>query len=475
MSTYLKRLTKSWPLRRLLVAAYVCLLGAALVGVAFGIRLLVGRFLDETRRYDAREVCQEAWERLGLPGARFWARGGQDGVVVLREPSLAQLELLIRDLARPERPIRWRDEGEGVMIQAGGRPGPLYSTRYSSKFQWWRLSISTSRGEVGSLEIGLDRHPDRKLLKALGRYLILCSLAMLSLAIIVCSWLATYWLAPLKSLSETLEKLAEGDLSARPPKMRGWLIPAEWDRLGQCAAEMAARLEASFTSQRRFISDSSHELRTPLTAIAAMAELLDSEELSQKDRERASATIARESRRMTRLVEDLLALSRADEGRPLPEQDCDLSATSLSLREEFKQVDPSRTIRIESVGRPCLKAPNTLIRTIIRNLLENALRYSDDEIVCRVQELSDRVELQVEDKGCGIPETELSKVFERFYRSDCSRSRATGGSGLGLAIVKSLVERTNGVIEIESKLGVGTKARVFWVRKIVDEHNHSGS
>lgn len=463
--------SRGWPLRRLLLAAYVGLLGAALVGVSIGIRLLVGRFLDETRIHETQDTCKEAWERLGLPSAQPWVTTTQHGLFVLHGPNLDQLEYLVRDLARPERQVRWRDSRANVIISAGGRPMPLHAGRRSSQVQWWDLAITSPQGLVGTLELGLDRRADRQLLSALGRYLIICSLTILVLAILVCSWLATYWLAPLKTLADTLEKLAQGDLSARPPKARGWLIPTEWGRLRQCADNMATRIEASFSAQRRFIADASHELRTPLTAVAAMAELLDSDELAPKDRARAATTISRESQRMTHLVEDLLTLSRAEEGRPLPSQKCPFLTILTSLSEEFHQTNPNRTIKLEGDPAIAIQAPTTMVRTILRNLMENALRYSDSDITCSVTACEQTISVLVEDLGLGIPPEDLTKVFDRFYRSDHSRCRATGGSGLGLAIVKSLVEKTGGRIELESQLGVGTSVTVTWTKEALT-HAH---
>jgi signal transduction histidine kinase len=454
----------AWPLRRLLLAAYVGLLGAALLGVSLGIRVLVGRFLDRAEEQSALDVSMESWQRLGLPPAQLVGPGTRPSLIVLQQPGLAQLGLLVRDLGRPERQVRWRDARAGVTIEAGGRPaGPLHATPPPPPgVQWWGLPLGTPEGALGTLEMTLDRRHDRELLAALGRYLALCSVGVLLLAVWLCSRLSAYWLAPLQTLAQTLERLADGDLSARPPQPEGPMIPSEWTRLHQSADEMAGRLEASFSAQRRFIADASHELRTPLTAVAAMAEMLGSEDLPPEGHRKAQKTILRESQRMSRLVEDLLALSRAAEGRPLPQQECHLSATLGTLIEEFSELQPDRVVRLDSPDSAVLRAPVTLVSTILRNLIENALRYSDADVQVRVSDSPKEVAVSVQDSGCGIPSEELCSVFDRFYRCDHSRSRATGGSGLGLAIVKSLVERTGGQIELSSQLGEGTTARVFW-------------
>lgn len=449
---------KPWPLRRLLLAAYVGLLGAALLIVSLGIRGLVGRYLDGAMERAAREATAESWGRLGLPATEFW-RVPKGGAVAADHLSKGQVELLVRDLARPERVVRWRPRGSTFEVQAGGRRG----APPPAGVQWWSLTLATPNGPpLGVLEMGMDRRADYALLDALGRYLFFCSGAVLALAVLICSGLSSYWLAPLKDLDRTFEALANGDLTARPTEPNGVVVPQEWRRLGQSAGRMASRLEDAFIAQRRFISDASHELRTPLTAVAAMAELLDNDKLPPESRRKAQTTILNESHRMARLVEDLLALSRSDEGRPLPQGSCMLGETISSVVEELAESQPGREIAVSCPPQAQVGAPSTLVRTVVRNLLENALRYSDDTVVCRVSAEPDRVELTVEDTGCGIPEDDLPKVFDRFYRADHSRSRATGGSGLGLAIVKLMVERTNGQITLSSRLGEGTCVKVEW-------------
>lgn len=462
--------SRAWPLRRLLLAAYVGLLGAALFTVSLGLRVLVSRYLDQAMERSAREATAESWSRLGLPVTEFWSVPAHGGVVVTEHLSARQLEALVRDLARPERIVRWKGAASAATVQAGGRPsGPVPSSLRPHSYAppppdiyWWGLAVTTPQGPLGVLEMGLDRRADRHLLEALGRYLFFCSVGVLSLAVVLCARLSASWLKPLEELDDTFKSLADGELSARPPDIEASVVPAEWRTLRQSAERMAGRLESSFTAQRRFISDASHELRTPLTSVAAMAEMLDSEQLDAKGRAKAQATILAESQRMSRLVEDLLALSRADEGRALPIGECLLGDTLASLREEFSESHPERELCFDGNLEVSLKAPPTLVRTVLRNLLENALRYSDATVFCRVKAEGGKIEVMVEDSGCGIPEEEIDKVFDRFYRADHSRSRATGGSGLGLALVKMLVEKTGGEVSLSSVLGRGTSVKVSW-------------
>lgn len=452
-----------WPLRRLLLAAYLGLLGAALFVLSLGIRGLVGRYLDDALERTARETAAEAWGRLNLPATEYWSLQSRGGVLVTRGLSSQHLQQLVRDLARPERIVRWRQAGSPVIVQSGGRPRKGETNPPPPPdVHWWALTLTTPTGPLGVLEMGLDRRADRHLLEALGHYLFGGSASVLLLAILVSWRLSKTWLAPLQELDQTLSSLAEGDLSARPPRTEGMVVPAEWRTLRQSAELMANRLEKSFNAQRRFIADASHELRTPLTAVGAMAELLESDELPAASRHKALCTISQETHRMSRLVEDLLALSRAEEGRPLPKGRCYLLETLVSLKEELAESHPARTIEIHGPAEAIVEAPETLVRTILRNLMENGLRYSDEIVTCQIEQSQEAIRVSVVDLGCGIAAEEQEKVFERFFRSDASRSRATGGSGLGLAIVKTMVKQTGGEVRLESQLGQGTTVTVEW-------------
>lgn len=467
-----ENLPRPWPLRRLLLAAYLGLLGIALLILSLGIRSLVERYLDGALERSARETAAEAWDRLNLPATEYWSLQSRGGVLITQGLSRHNLNQLVRDLARPERIVRWRQAGSPVTIQAGGRPKKGQPTPPPPPdVHWWALTLTTPNGPLGVLEMGLDRRADRRLLEALGHYLFFGSLSVLMMAVVVSWRLSKTWLAPLQQLDETLSALADGDLSARPPQAEGLVVPAEWRTLRESAERMASRLEKSFNAQRRFISDASHELRTPLTAVGAMAELLESEELPEASRRKALTTISQETHRMSRLVEDLLALSRAEEGRPLPDGTCHLVETLRLIRDELYETYPGRTIEISGPEEATVQAPETLIRTILRNLMENALRYSDELVICRVEQSPTEIRLSVIDRGCGIPPSEQEKVFERFFRSDCSRSRATGGSGLGLAIVKTMVARTAGQVSLQSQLGEGTSVTVVWKGERKDEFN----
>ena len=219
------------------------------------------------------------------------------------------------------------------------------------------------------------------------------------------------------------------------------------------------RLEAV---RRDFVANVSHELKTPLTSISGYAETLLADSPDADTAHRFLATIVENSRRMQRLVDDLLDLSRIEGGRWQPHQE------PLDVREIVGDVwnelaDRARLAGLElkveiQPGAETIRADSDALHQVLANLFENSLRYTapGGGIVCRSRPDNRGVALSIIDDGSGIPAEHLPRIFERFYRADQSRSRAEGGTGLGLAIVKHLVEAHGGRVSAESERGVGT-------------------
>jgi len=214
--------------------------------------------------------------------------------------------------------------------------------------------------------------------------------------------------------------------------------------------------------RREFVANASHELRTPLTAIQGFSEtLLDSEHFLDATGRSYVEIIDRHARRLGRLVTDLLRLSEA-EGREVKLEPADVAIVALVDRviQDLDAVFRAKDIEVkrEAIGDPTAWADIHAVEQIVRNLLDNACQYTES---------GGRVELcvgsdarwtwvRVTDTGIGIPERDLGRIFERFYRVDKARSRAAGGTGLGLSIVKHLVQRMGGEISVESTLGQGS-------------------
>ncbi|MET0801323.1 MAG: ATP-binding protein, partial [Actinomycetota bacterium] len=212
--------------------------------------------------------------------------------------------------------------------------------------------------------------------------------------------------------------------------------------------------------RRDFVANASHELKTPAASIQAAAETLRA--VADADPEavtRFAAQLEREARRLSRIVADLLDLSRLEAGSELGEP----VRLDVIVREEAERSDDAaREAGVELQVDAARAAPMTGsardLSLLVRNLIDNAVRYTPPggRVDAHVDAGDDGVTLSVADTGVGIPTLELPRVFERFYRVDRARARGTGGTGLGLSIVKHVAENHGGTVSVESELGVGT-------------------
>ncbi len=245
-------------------------------------------------------------------------------------------------------------------------------------------------------------------------------------------------------------------------------VPAARDELALLAATlntMLGRIERSVTEQRRFLADASHELRTPLAILRAELEV----GLRDADRSNGSAEVLASSleevERMSGVVEGLLTLARADEGRLelLPES-VHLGEVACAVVAKLRPIAEAKRISLTLEGEgPEVVADRARIVQVVTNLLDNAVSYTapGGTIQVRVWAAVDEAGLSVRDTGPGIAPAALPRVFDRFFRADTDRSRTGGGSGLGLAICKELVEAHGGRIGAESELGVGSTFAVL--------------
>jgi two-component system, OmpR family, sensor kinase len=264
---------------------------------------------------------------------------------------------------------------------------------------------------------------------------------------LVASLLAGYLLAartaaPLRRFAGTAAAVDAGDLSPRIEA--GAESAAELRALADSFNTMLDRLEDAFARQRGFVSDASHELRSPLTAIRGQIEVLarepDPDAAAVKRVE--TATLA-ELRRVERLVEELLALARLDEGVGPARREFDAAAF---LREAVSTAPGDAAPAEVAEGR--IDADPDMIARVIRNLVENARRHAGPAGTVRVTSVAvgEHLRIEVDDNGPGIAPAERERVFDRFHRSDEARSRAAGGSGLGLAIARAIVAAHGGSI-----------------------------
>jgi heavy metal sensor kinase len=243
-------------------------------------------------------------------------------------------------------------------------------------------------------------------------------------------------------------------------------VPNPHDELGQLATVFNAtlgRLENSFAELRRFTADASHELRTPLTALRAVGEAALGAGDPKALRE-ALSSMLEETRRLGDLVDALLLLARADAGGVVPRvEPVELASLVGEVRETLLVLAEEKQQRIDVTAPPSAsRADRELLRLALMNLVHNAIRYSPEGgvIGLRVGRRASNPIVEVIDQGPGIAAEHQQKVFERFYRVDKARARASGGAGLGLAIARWAVERQGGRIELESQPGQGSLFRI---------------
>jgi two-component system, OmpR family, sensor kinase len=280
--------------------------------------------------------------------------------------------------------------------------------------------------------------------------------------VVVGLWVVRLSLRPLDAIGSTAAAIAGGDLSRRIERADE---RTEVGRLGLALNAMLAQIETAFKAReaserklRRFVADASHELRTPLTAVRAYAELFARGAATRPDDlERSMTGITRESERMSLLVDDLLLLARLDEGRPLRQEPVALDDVVREAVETARLVDRDRPLDAELETLDVV-GDRERLRQIVDNLLANVRSHtpSGTSVHVRLARVGTSARVTVADDGPGMSEEQAAHAFERFYRADESRARASGGVGLGLSIVAAVAEAHGGTVTVESTLGKGS-------------------
>ena len=275
-------------------------------------------------------------------------------------------------------------------------------------------------------------------------------------------WVVRLGLRPLDAIGVTAEAIAAGDLTHRVERAD---IRTEIGRLGMALNAMLGQIESAFKAKesserklRRFVADASHELRTPLAAVRAYAELFSRGAAENPDDlERSMTGIRRESERMSLLVEDLLLLARLDEGRPLERAVTKLEDVVGEAVDAARALDPERQICIE-VEPALVEGDRDRLRQALDNLLANVRAHTPAgaPVEVRLARSGELAVLEVADQGPGLAPEDAERVFERFYRADPSRSRASGGIGLGLSIAAAIVDAHEGRMRVTTAAGEGT-------------------
>ena len=286
------------------------------------------------------------------------------------------------------------------------------------------------------------------------------------LGTIVCfisgSFLSKKLLKPIKDITKTAKEITSKSLDKRIVTNGA---EDELMDLADTFNSMVERLEVDFEKQKRFVADASHELRTPLSVIYGHVNMLnrwgknDAEQLGK-----SLKTLKSETENMNKLIENLLYLAKGDNDVfIIKKEEFQLYTLLKEVVDEALVNNGSADITYVCEQELKINADYNALKQVLRILLDNSIKYSkaSSKIMLKAVEKHSQIVITVDDNGIGIPEESIKHIFDRFYRVDESRTKATGGTGLGLSIAKQIVEYHQGKITVESKFGEGTKISIF--------------
>jgi len=455
-------------LRARVTAFYVSMLATALVLFSFavygGVRAYLTNSMERSLNHTAQSIVAdyliplnskgEAWflsemiESFPAGSSDPFVRVSQGGKVLYESGDLREPFVRISNLPLPTGSAEMNsfhrataETGQRLMI--------------------YTLAYDSPRGPI-VVETGVSMEPLLHLLYSLFLILLIATPATLTGAAIGGHLLMAGPLGPVVALTEQAERIGRKELGERLPIIHSG---DELERLSLSLNRMIDRLEDALAHNQRFSADASHELRTPLTIIRGELEaLLEIPGLEAQAVEGISSAID-ESDRMSRIVHNLMTISRLDGGgegiEMLPVELTQIVRTTLdhmSLLAEEKRI----SMTCETIPPVCVSGDAMRLKQVIVNLVDNAIKYTPEggRILVRLVAEDGQAVLIVADTGIGIPPESLPHVFERFYRTDKARSRESGGTGLGLAIVKAICGAHDGALSMQSTEGSGTTVRL---------------
>ncbi|GFZ33883.1 hypothetical protein CSC2_44090 [Clostridium zeae] len=339
--------------------------------------------------------------------------------------------------------------------------------RNKDSFEKLNGTISTSRvvdvkGKIYYIVVTKDFEDIGEKIGYIAEILFTISILGIIVSLISGNFLSKKLLRPIKDITKTAKEITSKSLSKRI------VTNGAKDEISDLADTfnlMIERLEVDFDKQKRFVSDASHELRTPLAVIHGHVNMLyrwgknDSEQL-----DKSLITLKSETENMNKLIENLLYLAKGDNDvLSIKKEEFTIASLFKEIVEETELSHNNVEITYNSYQQLKVYADYSKLKQVLRILIDNSIKFSKASAQIRVnaEDKGREIIISVTDHGIGIPKESLSKIFDRFYRVDESRTKTTGGTGLGLSIAKQIIQYHEGRISAESKLGEGTKINIY--------------
>lgn len=343
------------------------------------------------------------------------------------------------------------------------RRGKTYQTSVGETCLLMSAQTQVNPSGASIIQVALDVSEDRELIKRYRLDLLGVMISGSLLSWFVGAWVTRKGLQPLKDIAGTMRRITASQLHERIVG-NGW--PAELTSLAGSFDQMLDRLEDSFKRLSQFSADLAHELRTPINNLRGEAGVALSQSRTPEEYRRTLESSLEEFERLTRLIDNLLFLARADSPTTsVVCEQCDAREAIESVREFYEALAEDRGVKVRCEGGGTVNADPVLYRQAVSNLLSNALTHTspEGEICVRLQDWNGNgLKVSVNDTGCGISPEHLPHIFDRFYRVDASRSQHPNGAGLGLSIVKSIMMLHSGSVEVQSEVGKGTRFTLFF-------------
>lgn len=446
---------RSWPVRKRLTLWYVLVVAAVLVLYAAGTSIVLYlQLMNQLGRFAIQDVET-------VEGLLYFTNGQlQLNENYHNHPQSRQVLERLLEVLSPDGKVLFRNQRLGNRSLAGpivpneGVDG--YSERSAALSDGTKVLLVSRRHLLDGRPIIIRLGYEKRSIWSRIDDLIAASAIALPLILLLAGFagyhLARKSLAPLEQIASRAEQITAENLNERLP------VDNPGDEVGHVARvfnNVLARLEQSFERLQRFTADASHELRTPLAAIRSVGEVGLQKNKTEADYQETIGSMLEEVSRLTRMIENLLTLSRADAGQS------QLGFAMVAPLEVVREIvsvfdvlleEKSLELVVSGDENVLVNGDRLLLRQAITNILHNAIKYTPTagRISVDVGHTPEAAIIRVTDSGPGIPAEHRKRIFDRFYRVDSARARATGGAGLGLSIAKWALEVQGGAIEVEN-------------------------